>query len=182
MPNRAATTRYARALFEVSLQQADPRQVERDLNGFADLLAAHEALGKVLRNPAVPTARKRALVSAIVERAPTMVPAVARVLVLLAEHDRLGMLPELVDAYRARLMDHLKMVRADVTTAAPLPRDRAEALRRSLSTATGKEVSVVTRLEPALLGGVIVRVGSTVYDGSLARHLERLKDKLVERT
>jgi F-type H+-transporting ATPase subunit delta len=64
----------------------------------------------------------------------------------------------------------------------PLPREGAEALRRSLSTATGKQVSVVTRLEPALLGGVVVRVGSTVYDGSLARHLERLKDKLVERT
>ena len=150
--------------------------------GLRNLLATHEALGKVLLNPAVPTPRKRAVVSAIVERAPTMVPAVAHVLVLLAGRDRLGVLPELVDAYRARLMDHLKMVRADVTTAAPLPWDRAEALRRSLSTATGKEVSVVTRLEPALLGGVIVRVGSTVYDGSLARHLERLKDKLVERT
>ena len=181
MPDRKAATRYARALFEVSLQQADPRQVERDLSGFADLLATHEALGKVLLNPAVPTPRKRAVVSAIVERAP-MVPAVARVLVLLAEHDHLGELPDLVDAYRARLMDHLKMVRADVTTAAPLPRDRAEALRQSLSTATGKQVSVVARLEPALLGGVVVRVGSTVYDGSLARHLERLKDKLIERT
>lgn len=182
MPDRAAATRYARAFFEVSIQQADPQQVERDLSGFAELLATHEALGKVLLNPAVPTPRKRAVVSAIVERAPTMVPAVAQLLVLLAERDRLGVLPELVDAYRVRLMDHLKMVRADVTTAVPLPPDRTAALRRSLSTATGKQVSVVTHVEPALVGGVVVRVGSTVYDGSLARHLERLKDKLVERT
>ena len=179
MPSRAVATRYARALFEVSVTEADPQKVEQDLSEFADLLAKHEVLGKMLVNPAVSTSRKRAVVSAITARADGMTPAVARFLILLAERDLLRVIPQVVDAYRERVRDHLKLVRAEVMTAAPLRPDRTEALQRSLTAAMGKEVSLVTRVNPAILGGVVVRVGGTVYDGSIARQLERMKDKLL---
>lgn len=182
MPSRAVATRYARALFEVSVTEADPQKVEQDVSEFADLLAKHEVLGKMLLNPAVSTSRKRAVVSAITARADGMTPAVARFLILLAERDLLRVMPQVVDAYRERLRDHLKLVQAEVMTAEPLRPDRTEALRRSLTAATGKQVSLVTRVNPAILGGVVARVGGTVYDGSIARQLERMKDKLLEGT
>ena len=181
MPSRAVATRYARALFEVSMTEADPQKVGQDLSEFAALLAEHEMLGKVLLNPAVSTVRKRAVVSQITTRA-GMTPAVARLLILLAEQDRLRVLPQVVEAYSQRLMDHLKMARAEVTTAEPLLPGRTQALRRSLVAATGQQVSLVTHVKPAILGGVVARIGGTVYDGSIARQLERMKDRLLEGT
>jgi F-type H+-transporting ATPase subunit delta len=164
------------------MTEADPQKVGQDLSGFAALLSEHEMLGKVLLNPAVSTARKRAVVSQITTRTDGMTPAVARLLILLAERDRLRVLPQVVEAYGQRLMDHLKMARAEVTTAEPLLPDRTEALRRSLVAATGLQVSLVTHVKPAILGGVVARVGGTVYDGSIARQLERMKDRLLEGT
>ena len=106
MASHAIAIRYARALFEVGVAEADPKEVGRDLNEFSRLLGTHETLGKVLLNPAVSTLRKRAIVSQITERAGKITPAVARLLVLLAERGRFGILPQVVEAYAQRLMAH----------------------------------------------------------------------------
>lgn len=185
MTSRAAAARYARALFDVvrteSRGDADALgAVQRDLDGFAQLVTTHEGLSRVLVNPAIPAAKKRGVVEALVGRAGGMSPVLAKLLLLLAERDRLVLLPELTAAYRDRLMEHLQIVRAEVTTAVALPPDRVQALQRSLARATGRQVQLGTRVDSAIIGGAVARIGSTVFDGSVTTQLERLKQKLVE--
>ncbi len=97
----------------------------------------------------------------------------------MAERDHLALLQPMLDAYRRRLMDHLGIVHAEVTTAAALTAERQRAVEQALAAATGKRVTISTRVDPALIGGVVAKVDSTVYDGSVARQLERIKEKIV---
>jgi F-type H+-transporting ATPase subunit delta len=180
MTSRTAATRYARALFDVSIaEKADPAAVEGQLAGFSDLLRGNEALARVLTNPAVPAPRKRAVVGELLKLAPVS-PVVTKLLLLLAERDRLVILPELLGAYRQRLLDYQNVVRAEVTTAQPLDPERARAIEQTLSRATGRNVTLSTSVDPAIIGGVITRIGSTVYDGSITGQLARMKQKLEQ--
>ena len=180
MTNKTAATRYARALLDVGVKEnADLEQVEQELAQFVDLFKQNPLLEKVLLNPAVPVPRKRAAVAELVARAK---PAgiVGKLLTLLADRDRLVLLPDLVASYRERLLDYRKIVRAEVTTAAPLGGDRAKALESSLARVTGRSVVLDMRVDASIIGGVVARVGSTVYDGSVTRQLEKIKERLVE--
>ena len=179
MTNAAAAARYARALLEVGLKEGDPQQIEQELAGFQTLVTTNPRLEQVLRNPAIPAPHKRALVSELSKRI-GLSPIASKLLALLAERDRLALLPDLLESYRTRLLDHLKIIRAEVTTAAPLPSGRTKALERSLAQLTGKQVTLAARVDPSIIGGVVARIGSTVYDGSITRQLERLREKLIE--
>ena len=180
MTTRTAANRYARALFDVGVkEQVDLQAIEQQLAAFVDLVRQHATLEKVLLNPAVPAPRKRAAVAALVKDA-GFLPMVEKLLVLLAERDRLVLLPDLLAAYRDRLLDHQNIVRADVATAAPLAPDRANAIERSLAQVTGRVVRLSTRIEPALIGGVVARVGGTVYDASVSTQLQKMRQKLME--
>lgn len=179
MTNKTAATRYARALLDVAVkEQANLEGIEQELAAFADLFKQYPLLEKVLLNPAVPVPRKRAAVAELVARAKPS-PIVGKLLALLADRDRLVLLPDLIASYRDRLLDYRRVVRAEVTTAAPLPADRATALEASLARITGRTVMLETRIDPSIIGGVVARVGSTVYDGSVTRQLARMKEKLV---
>lgn len=180
MTSRASALRYARALFDVALaERVDVQQLERELTAFLELIGGHEALMRALMNPAVPAPRKRAVVAELLERSGGTSAPLAKLLLLLAERDRLALLPDLLEAYRSRLLDHLKIVRAEVVTAAPLSDDRAAALRAGLSRVTGRQVHLETRVDPEILGGAVARIGSTVYDGSLTRQLEKMHAALI---
>jgi F-type H+-transporting ATPase subunit delta len=125
----AAASRYARALFDVVLKEGGDAQVEKvqgEIQEFADLFA-NEALAHVLRNPAIPVSKKKALAGALVERAGQVTPPLAKLIVILAEKDRLTLLPGIARAYVDRVMDHLKIVRGQVTTAIPLAPETARA-------------------------------------------------------
>jgi F-type H+-transporting ATPase subunit delta len=158
----------------------DLSKVEAELAAFAGLFRDHPTLEKVLLNPAVPAPRKRAAVADLA-RVAGVLPVVGKLLVLLAERDRLAIVPGLLDAYRDRLMAHRRIVRAEVTTAAPLAGGRAGAIEAQLARLTGRTVTLSTRVDPAIIGGIVARVGSTVYDGSLATQLERMRQRFVEK-
>ena len=180
MTNKTAATRYARALLDVGVKEnADLEQVEQELAQFVDLFKQNPLLEKVLLNPAVPVPRKRAAMAELVARAK---PAgiVGKMLTLLADRDRLVLLPDLVASYRERLLDYRKIVRAEVTTAAPLGGDRAKALESSLARVTGRSVVLDMRVDASIIGGVVARVGSTVYDGSVTRQLEKMRERLQQ--
>ena len=180
MTNKTAANRYARALFDVALaEKADLQAIEQQLATFAELFTQNAALAKILLNPAVPAPRKGAAVALVVKNAQPA-PVVAKLMVLLAERDRLVLLPDLVSAYRDRVLDHQKVVRAEVTSAAPLAADRANAIERSLATVTGRTVRLSTRVEPELIGGLVAKVGGTVYDGSVTMQLRKMKQRLTE--
>lgn len=182
MTNKTAALRYARALLDVALKErADVEGIERDLAAFTALFSNHPALAKVLLNPAVPVPRKRA---AVVELAARMQPQpmVGKLLALLAERDRLVLLPDLLAAYRDRLLEHRRVVRAELTTATPLAEGRSAAIEQQLAKATGRTVQLHTRTDPAIIGGVVAKVGSVVYDGSVTRQLAKMKERLAEGT
>ena len=103
-----------------------------------------------------------------------------KLLHLLAERDRLVLLGDIVEAYRGRLLRHRGVVEAQVTTATPISDDRTAGLERALQAASGAQVTMTTDVDPELLGGVVARVGTTVYDGSVAHHLRRIRQNLLE--
>ena len=106
---------------------------------------------------------------------------VAKLLVLLAERDRLVVLPDLLASYRDRLLSYRKVVRAELTTSAPLDAATTEAIRQRLAQVTGNTVTLQTRVDPSIVGGLVAKVGTTVYDASVTRQLEKMRDQLAER-
>jgi F-type H+-transporting ATPase subunit delta len=178
MPSRASATRYARALFDVALKESDPVQIERDLASFAGLLSSNAELHGALTNPVVPASAKRQLVDVLTTRLAMASPP-RKLLLLLADRDRLAAIPDLLDVYRERLREHQQVVRAQVTTAAPLTPDRTAQLQKKLADITGGKVEMTTSVDPSIIGGVVTRIGGTVYDGSLATQLAKLKEKLA---
>jgi F-type H+-transporting ATPase subunit delta len=155
--------------------------VESEIAAFVDLFARQEMLQKVLLNPAVPAPRKRAAVAEIARQA-SAATVVQKLLILLAERDRLVLLPDLLASYRDRLMDYQKVVRAEVTTAVELAPERAQTIQKRLAAVTGRSVMLATKVDPSLVGGMVARVGSTIYDGSVTTQLEKLRVRLSEGT
>jgi len=178
MPSRASAARYARALFDVALKESDPVGVERDLAAFAGLMSGNAELHGALTNPAVPASAKHRIAEALGTRLNAAPPA-RKLFLLLADRDRLGIVPDLLAIYRERLMEHQQVVRAEVTTAAPLSPERATQIEQQLAALTGRKVDMKTSVDPAIIGGVVTRIGSTVYDGSIATRLAKLKEKLT---
>jgi len=178
--SRTAALRYARALYDVvRTEGADLAQVESELVAFSALLKGHATLDQVLLNPAVPAPRKRSIVGLLVARAQVQA-IVGKLFVLLAERDRLAILPDLIAAYHERLLEYRRVVRAEVTTAVSLPTGRTEEIERALEKATGRQVALSTRVDPQIIGGVVARVGGTVYDASITRQLEKMRQRLLE--
>lgn len=180
MTSRGAARRYARALFDTALaEKKDLQQTFQDLRGFASLMTGHDALARALTNPAIPKSRKQAVVEQLLARAASLQPSVGKLAMLLAERDRLALLPEVAQAFEERLMDHQKIVRARLVTATTLPADRVAAIRNGLTRATGRDVTLETEIDPSIIGGAVARIGSTVFDGSVTRQLERMREALV---
>lgn len=181
MTSRGAAVRYARALFDVSLAEGkDLLATQRDLGDFARLVAASEPLLRVLTNPAIPALRKRGVVEQLIARAGSLQPVVVKLLLLLAERDRLAILPELAQAFDERVMEHQGIVKAEIASAAALSADSVAALTNGLKRATGRDIRIETRVDSALIGGAVARIGSTVYDGSVTRQLERMRETLAK--
>ena len=175
-----AAGRYARALFDVVLKESDPQRAEQELADIAAIVEGSAQLAQVFANPAIPRTLKSAVMEQLLARVGELSPPVRRLFLLLAERDRLPLLGDLLAAYRTRLMNHLKIVHAEITTAIQLPEERAQAIQQSLTDATGQQVTVSTRVAPSIVGGVVARVGSTVYDGSIVRHLDRMRERMLE--
>jgi F-type H+-transporting ATPase subunit delta len=180
MTMRSAARKYARALIDVAVKEGDPRRVDQELDQLSEVITGHPELRAILAHPAVAPARKRGIVTEILDRTPDVSLMVRKLLLLLADRDALVLVPEIRAAYHEALLDHLQVVRALVVTAVPLADDRRQAVEARLAEATGRQVQVEGRVDPSLIGGVVTRVGSVVYDGSVARQLERLKERLVE--
>jgi F-type H+-transporting ATPase subunit delta len=178
MTSRAAATRYARALYDVATKEADGKLAGAELAEFARLVAGSEMLSRSLTNPAIPVQRKRAVVEQLLARA-GLSPVVSRLLLMLADRDRLALLTDMATAYEARLMESSQVVRAQITTAVELAPGQAGALQQGLARATGRQVQLETRVDPAIIGGAVARIGSTVYDGSVTTQLQKIRERLT---
>ena len=179
MTTRATAMRYARALLEVSVEQTEPERVEKELAGFLALLTEHDELGSALVSPAVPAARKRVVVQRLIELDGGLTDVTQRLLMMLADRDRLALLGEVHQAFAERLLERQGVIRTTVTTASPLDATRVDDVKTRLTSATGKNVTMETAVDPTLIGGMVTQIGSTVFDGSIARHLERLRARFL---
>jgi F-type H+-transporting ATPase subunit delta len=179
MSNRTSATRYARALFDVANQEsADLSKIQQDLNDVVAAVADNPELSRVLASHGVPDTARRQIIVAVGEKIGVAAP-VGKLLGMLADRRRLELLPDLAAVYTERLLEHRNVVQADITTAAPIGPETAEAIAASLQSATGKQITMRVSVDPSLLGGVVARVGSTVYDGSVRTQLKKMRDQLV---
>jgi F-type H+-transporting ATPase subunit delta len=179
MSLRTSANRYAKALFDVALEEkADVAQVDRDLAAVVTMMQASPELAAA-SNRGLNDATRRSLIEAV-SKAMTLTTPVTKLLVLLAQDRKLGYLPDLATAFRERLLAHQNIVRAEVTSAAPLSPEKTKALEESLSRVTGKKVELSVSIDPELLGGVVAKIGSTVYDGSVKTQLQRMRQDLVK--
>lgn len=179
MSPRTSAARYAKALFEVALQESDPARVEQDLAGIVRAMQEHPDLRRALTSPGVPPAARAKLVATLADRGGAQ-PVVRKLLVLLAERARLELLPVLLEVYRERLLAHANIVRAQVTSAMPLGDGTRRALQDRLGSVTGKRVELETAVDASLIGGLVTRIGSIVYDGSIRTQLARMRREIVE--
>jgi F-type H+-transporting ATPase subunit delta len=178
MASRASARRYARALFDVVSKSGDPSATLAELQSFVELGETYPDLRKALLNVALPITVKAAVVRDILALQPVS-PIVARFLQLIVEHDDADEFREIVSDFERRVMDLYHVVRVEVTTASPLRAEQEQALFAAIQQVAVRKVKLDLRTDPGILGGVIARVGSRVFDGSVTRHLERLRARLT---
>jgi len=181
--SRSLARRYARALLEVSLAKATdgaPGAVRRDLDALRDLLRGNKELAAVLQNPAVRAEVKKKITAALAARMkPT--PIVERLLGMLAERDRLSLLPTIAEVFADAWNAHRGVIAADAVSAVELQPAQANALSAALGAAAGLEVELRASVDPKVLGGLLVRMGGKTYDGSVRARLAALRETLLGR-
>lgn len=176
----ATANRYARALAEVVLAPGSPLDavaVIGQLRDFEGLLAESADLRGVLLSPAVPPARKRAVVSEF-GRMLGLAQAVKNFLFVVIDHRRVNLLGTIAKAFEEAVDERLGRVRADVRSALPLSEEQRAAVGEQLRRITGKQVRCEFEVEESLLGGLSARIGSKIYDGSVRGRLDVLRQRL----
>ena len=174
---QGAARRYARALLDVVQQQGDPQSVRRELREATALLAAQNDLRTALEHPALPAEGKRKVVEAVWGRGAS--PLIVRLLTLLAERGRIGILPAIEDSFSALWNAQRGVVTAEAISAVALDEAQTRAVAEALRKATGKDVELQTRTDPALLGGILVKMAGRTYDGTVRGRLRALRQRLV---
>jgi F-type H+-transporting ATPase subunit delta len=156
----------------------DPDRVLKDLRGFEQALAASSELAVALASPSISRPRKRAVVSRLAET--LGITGIARnFLLVLIDHRRTTALSEILDAFERMLDERRGILKADVTSASPLEQRHQDALVQRLELMTGKKIGLILKVNGDLVGGLVVRMGSTVYDGSVRGQLEALGRQLL---
>jgi len=175
----SSAPRYARAFAEVAESvHLDPKTAEQQLRDFADALNTSSELRDFLSNPSVEGASKLKVIDALAPRI-GMYPQVRNFIAVITDHSRLGELNEIVDEY-SRISDERAGIReARITSARPLDNAARAELERQVSKLAGGPVRASYAEDPSLLGGAVVEIGSTVYDGSIKAQLDQLKTRLI---
>lgn len=172
-----AARRYARALLDVALQQGDPEALRRELRETAALLAAQKDLRSALEHPALSAEAKKKVIGAVWGTRAS--PILRRLLGLLADRGRIALLGAIEGSFTALWNAHRGVVAAEAVSAAALDEAQTRAVAETLRKATGKDVELATRVEPALLGGLMVKMAGKTYDGTVRGRLRGLRQRLV---
>jgi F-type H+-transporting ATPase subunit delta len=171
--------RYAHAFAAVvQSQKIDSATAQQQLRDFSDTFAGSSELREVLMNPAIAGEQKLKVLDAIAAKI-GMAPQVRNFVAVIMDHQRLAELNEILEEYHAVADEESGLAEAEITSAHALQdSDRAE-LEAQVAKLVGGKIRATYRQDPSLLGGAVVRVGSTVYDGSLRAQFEQLKQRLV---
>ncbi|HEY8458807.1 MAG TPA: ATP synthase F1 subunit delta [Blastocatellia bacterium] len=178
MTGTTIANRYARALADVIIERKETDEVTKELGDFERMMSGHPQLREVFASPVIATERKRAVLDELLSRA-GFGGTTANFLRLLLNNGRLHNLDQMLDALTRELDARRNIVSAEVTTAREISQQEKAALQNQLKAATGKEVRLRFRTDPAIIGGVVTRIGSLVYDGSIKNQLAQMKRELM---
>ncbi|MBV9211330.1 MAG: ATP synthase F1 subunit delta [Acidobacteria bacterium] len=178
MSVQTVARRYATALADVVIARGESREVHEELKDWEQMMQTNHQLMVVFSNPTIPYEQKRKVLTALIARTKVR-PTTANFLQVLLQNQRLAELGEVVKRFAQVLDERSGMISADVTTARPVPADAQEALRARLASMTGKNVRLSFKTDEELIGGIVTRIGSTIYDGSVRNQLEQAKAKLI---
>ena len=170
--------RYAAALADVVTARNEAREVKEELAAWEQMMLASPQLLEVFRNPTIPYEQKRRVVASLIERTRVR-PTTANFLQLLLQNHRLAELREINHHFVQELDRRSGVVSAQVTTARPVPEQAQESLRARLSELTSSKVRLQFEVDEDLIGGIVTRIGSTVYDGSVRSQLEQIKERMA---
>lgn len=175
----SVTNTYARAFADaVFAMRLDPAKTLREAQAIAVLVAESKQLREVWETPSIPPEQKRAVLDAIVAREPIS-RAVRNFVAVLIDHRRTNFLSPIVKQFELELDARMGFAEAQITSARELSDSERRALEAQVGKLTGKKVRARYLRDTSLLGGVIVRLGSTIYDGSVAGQLERIREQLA---
>ena len=171
--------RYATALFDLAREQGKLEETEEALARLSASLDESEDLARLVRSPIFSADEQSAALAAISKQAG--LPALAaNFLQLLVKNRRLFALRDIITGFRKLSADHRGELTADVTSAVALSKTQADELKATLKAKTGKSITLVEKVDPAILGGLVVKVGSRMVDSSIRTKLQNLKYAMKE--
>ena len=173
----AVAERYAAALADVAVERKNSETIRQNLAMFVEAFSSVAGLRNALESPALNAEVKRKVIAEVAGKMGLDV-AVRNFIYLVVDHRRTEILPEIEQAFLSELNERLGIVDAEVTSAHELNDDEKRHLNTVLEQRTGKKVQARFQIDPALLGGALVRLGSTIYDGSVRDQLKRLREQL----
>ena len=172
----AIARRYAGAMFGLALKQKTLDRTREDMQEIAKLFE-HRKLAFLLREPHIPAKRKeKALRDALTSK---VLPTSLNLTLLIVQRDLVDIMPNIAAEFERMVLDYHNEAIAQVTTAAPMDAAQQNLVAQALEKATGKKILMQTRVDPAILGGVVARVGDTVIDGSVRYRLTALQQQLL---
>lgn len=175
---KSASLQYANALADVALAQGAAEPALKQLNDFSAAFAESAELRNVLASPAVEREAKRG----VIEKIATRIGAgkiIRNFLFVIADHQRTHILPEIVGAFQEVIRQRQGIAQAEIATAVELSAGQKKRFAQILERVTGKKIEAKFSLDPALLGGAVVRVGDTIYDGSVRNSLNEMRARLA---
>ena len=175
---KSASLQYANALADVALAQGAAEPALKQLADFGTAVAGSAELRNSLASPAVPREAKHGVIEKIAARLGAG-KIVRNFLFVIVDHQRIPMLPEIIATFEEVIRQRQGIAEAEISTAIELSAAQKKRFAQTLEKLTGKKIQAKYSLEPALLGGAIVRVGDTVYDGSVRNSLNEMRARLT---
>jgi F-type H+-transporting ATPase subunit delta len=178
MPHDPINTGYARALFEMAQAEGVVTRVEEELFRLRELLKKNPDLLEFLKDPNVKHEGKRQAITTLFQG--RIHPLVLNTLITLSDQDRGGRVMHIIEEFDSSADDARQNVSGEITTAITLDEATLKRLATELSRITGQNVQLFQRVDPAILGGAIIKVGEQIIDGSLRRKLDQIKERLAQ--
>jgi len=177
MADDSVIRRYAAAFFNRERQTGTLDQASADLQLVAKTLVAAPALARIAGHPLISEAKKKDAFA--VAFRDSLRPSTQAFLKLLVDHRRISLVAEIKGEFDQMLRRERNIAAATAVSAVPLTENQKKALEQSLEKRTGKDIELTTEVDPSLMGGILVRIGDTVIDGTVKGRIERLREQLL---
>lgn len=180
MSLQTVARRYAAALADVAIERGEERELQKEIDYWASMIESHPQLKEVFANPTIPSDQKWKVLEELISQT-RVGETTASFLRVLLKNQRLSQLREVAERFGQMLDERGGVVAANVTTARPIPDELKQTLHDTLASSTGRTVRLSFATEEAIIGGLVARIGSTIFDGSVQSHLDRLYADLAGR-